>query len=117
MGSVPTIGSALVSMRRGRGRQTLAVWAPRPTTRPAHAAAHLIEPDFDAAFSGGLLFGRRDPTDPLVTRQRGEVGPKPFSNSIELDSLSEISWEFMNRAVCDLLSGHIPNVFVPPTLN
>lgn len=82
------------------------MWAPRPTARPAHAAAHLIDAHFDATLSGGFLFGRSNPTDPLVTRQRGEIGPKAFSNSIELDSLSEIFWKLMNRAVRELLSGH-----------
>jgi hypothetical protein len=93
------------------------VRAPRPTTRPAHAAAHLIDAYFDAAFSGGFLFGRRDPTNPLVTRQRGEVGPKPLSNGIKLNRLSEISWELMNRAVRELLSVHTPSVFVPPNVD
>jgi hypothetical protein len=67
---------------------------------------HLIETYFDAALSGGFLFCRCDPTDPLVTRERRKVGPKSFSNRIELDGLSEIYWEFMDRAVREFLRRH-----------
>ena len=89
-----------------RERQDLAVRASGPTAWPAHAAAHLINTDLDAALSGGFLFGRGDPTDPLVTRQRGEIGPEPFGSGIELDGLSKICRQLMNRAVREFLSGH-----------
>ena len=36
------------------------------------------------------MLGRGDPTDPLVTRQRGNVGPKVRGCGIQLDGLSEI---------------------------
>lgn len=74
----------------GRERQKLAVWASGPTARPAHATAHLINSNFDAPLSGGFLLGRGDPTDPFITRQRSNVGPKVLGCGIQLNRLSEI---------------------------
>ncbi len=61
-----------------------------PAARPAHAAAHLVNSNLDAALSGGFLLGRGDPTDPFVTGQRGNVGPKVPGCGIQLDGLAEI---------------------------
>ena len=73
-----------------RERQSLAMWASGPTARPAHATAHLINSNLDAALSGDFLLGRGDPTDPFVTSQRSNVGPKVLGCGIQLDGLSEI---------------------------
>jgi hypothetical protein len=73
-----------------RKRQSLAVWASGPTARPAHATAHFVNSNLDAALSGGFLLGRRDPTDPFVTSQRSNVEPKVLGCGIQLDGLSEI---------------------------
>ena len=89
-----------------RERQSLAMWASGPTARPAHATAHLINSNLDAALSGDFLLGRGNPTDPLVTRQRGNVGPKVLGCGIQLDGLSEICRQFVNCAVLEFLSGH-----------
>jgi hypothetical protein len=75
---------------RERKRRSLAVWASRPTAWPAHATAHLINSNLDPALSGGFLLGRGDPTDPFVTSQRSNVGPKVLGCGIQLDGLSEI---------------------------
>jgi hypothetical protein len=91
---------------RERERQSLAVWASGPTARPAHATAHLINSNLDAALSGGFLLGRGHPTDPLVTRQRGNVGPKVRDCGIQLDRLSEICRQLVNCAVREFWSGH-----------
>jgi hypothetical protein len=99
---------------RERERQALAVRASGPTARPAHAGVHLINAKLDAALSRRFLLGRSDPTDPLVTCERGEVGPKPRGCRIELDGLSEICGELMNRAVREFLSGHISKSVIPP---
>ncbi len=56
--------------------------------------------------SGGFLLGRGDPTDPLVTRQRGNVGPKVYGCGIRPDGLSEIRRQLVNCAVREFLSGH-----------
>ena len=82
------------------------MWASGPTARPAHAAAHLVNSNLDAALSGDFLLGRSNPTDPLVTRQRGNVGPKVLGCGIQLDGLSEICRQFVNCAVLEFLSGH-----------
>src|ERR1044072_67206 len=66
-------GSFLIASERGRSAssgQPSAVRASRPTARPAHASPHLIDADLDAAFPGGFLLCRSDPTNPLVSRQR-----------------------------------------------
>ena len=95
---------------RERERQSLAVWASGPTARPAHATAHLINSDLDAAPSGSFLLGRGDPTDPLVTRQGGDVRPKVLGCGIQLDGVSEICRQLVNCAVRESLSGHTAHV-------
>ena len=77
-----------------------------PTARPAHASLHLIDADLDAALPGGFLLGRSDPTDPLVSRQRGDIGPKALGTGVKLDGFSEICWQLMDRAVREFLTGH-----------
>lgn len=99
----------LVRWDRERKRQSLAVGASRPTARPAHSTAHLVNSHLNAALSGGFLLGRGDPTDPFVTSQRGNVGPKVLGGGIQLDGLSEIWWQLVDRAVCEFLSGHSLN--------
>jgi len=92
-----------------RERQSLAVWTSGPTARPTHATAHLINSNLNAALSGGFLLSRGDPTDPLVTRQRGNFGPKVRGYGIKLDGPSEIRRQFVNCAVREFLTGHISN--------
>jgi hypothetical protein len=82
------------------------VRASGPTARPAHASPHLIDADLDAALPGGFLLGRSDPTDPLVSRQRGDIGPKARGSGVKLDGFSEICWQLMDRAVREFLTGH-----------
>ena len=82
------------------------VWAPWPAARPAHAFMHLIHADSDAAFSGGILLGRGDPTNPFVARQRGEIRPETFDGIVQFDRLSEIRRQLVNRAICKFLRGH-----------
>jgi len=77
-----------------------------PTARPAHASLHLIDADLDAALPGGFLLGRSDPTDPLVSRQRGDIGPNARGSGVKLDGFSEICWQLMDRAVREFLTGH-----------
>ena len=79
-----------------------------PTARPAHASPHLIDADLDAALPGGFLLRRSDPTDPLVSRQRGDIGPKARGSGVKLDGFSEICWQLMDRAVREFLIGHTP---------
>jgi len=86
--------------------QVSAVRASGPTARPAHASSHLIDADLDAALPGGFLLGRSDPTDPLVSRQRGDIGPNARGSGVKLDGFSEICWQLMDRAVRDFLTGH-----------
>ena len=82
-----------------------------PTARPAHTSPHLINGDLDPPLPSGFLLGRSDPTNPLVSRQRGDVGPEALSSGVRFDGLAEVCWQFMNRAVSDF---HTSDVFVPP---
>ena len=90
-------------MRAGR---TLAVWASGPAAGPTHAFSHLIDTDFDAALPGSFLLGRSNPADPLISRQRGDIGPQDRGRDIELDGISEVCGQLMNRAVREFLSIH-----------
>jgi hypothetical protein len=68
----------------------LAVWAPRPATRPFHSLAHLIDTDLDAAGSGFGFFGRNDPADPFVTSQRSKRPPKAICQTISSDRFLKV---------------------------
>ena len=70
--------------------QASAVWAAGPTARPAHAAAHLIDADPDAALPSLFFLGRRDPTDPLVSRQRSDISPKALGRGVGFNGSSEV---------------------------
>ena len=52
------------------------VRATGPAAGPAHASAHFVDADFDAAIPGFCFLCRRDPTDPLVSCQWGDIGPE-----------------------------------------
>ena len=95
-----------MGLDRERAGKTLAVRAPWPTARPAHAFAHLVDTDLNAAHPSCILLGRSDPADPLVSRQRGDIGPEFRGRDIDLDGISEICGQLMNRAVPELLSFH-----------
>jgi len=69
-----------------------AVRASGPTARPAHASPHLIDADLDAALPSGVLLGRSDPTDPLVPRQRGDIGPEALGSGVRFDGPPEVCW-------------------------
>lgn len=49
---------------------------PCPTAGTTHALLHLINPDFNAAFSRFLLFRIRHPADPLIASQGSDVTPQ-----------------------------------------
>ena len=110
------LGVWFIASERGKiVGQASAVRASGPTARPAHASLHLINADLDAPLPGGFLLGRSDPTDPLVSGQRGNIGPEALGSDVRFDGLSEVGWQFMNRAVSDFLSRHASRVFVPPS--
>ena len=70
--------------------QASAVRASRPTARPSYSTAHLIDADFDAAYPGAFFFGRCNPTDPLVSRKRGDFVPDALCGEVGLDGVLEI---------------------------
>ena len=96
-------GRPLLGRRSGH---VLAVRAAGPAARPPHALSHLIDTDLDATFPGRFLLWRGDPADPLVSRQRGDIGPETGGGDIKLYGLSEICRQLVNRAVSELLSVH-----------
>ena len=104
--ALPIASRNLVDVVVVAGVHPSAVRASGPTARPAHASLHLIDADLDAALPGGFLLGRSDPTDPLVSRQRGDIGPNARGSGVKLDGFSEICWQLMDRAVRDFLTGH-----------
>jgi hypothetical protein len=91
------------------GEQLSAVRASGPTARPAHASAQFVDADLDAAFPGLLFLGRCDPTDPLVSRQWGDFGPKAFRSGVGFDSFPEIFRQFVHRTVREFLRSHTSN--------
>ena len=89
--------------------QVSAVRASGPTARPAHASAQLIDADLDAAFSSLFFLGRCDPTDPLVSRQWGDIRPDALRSGVGFDGFPEVCGQFVHRAARDLLSSHALN--------
>jgi hypothetical protein len=96
-------------VNKKRGEQVLAVRASGPTARPAHASAQLIDADLDAALPSLFFLGRRDPTDPFVSRQWGDIGPEALRSGIGFYGFPDICWQFVHRAARDLLSRHTSN--------
>ncbi len=94
-------------------RQASAVRAAGPTARPAHSSTHLIEADLDAAFPCFLFLGRCDPTDPLVSRQRRDVGPEAYRNGVGLDGSPEVWRQLMDSAADGRSSSHGSKWVVP----
>src|SRR5205814_666418 len=62
--------------RRALPAGALAVLAPRPAAGPALAFLQLLLGPANAALSGHLLLGIRDPADELVAGQRRDVLPR-----------------------------------------
>src|SRR5262245_41820273 len=77
--------SSSVSPRSKCWRGASTVRAAGPTAWPAHSSAHLIDADLDAMLASLLFLGRRNPTDPLVSCQRGDIGPKAFGSAVGFD--------------------------------
>jgi hypothetical protein len=82
--------SKIVARLDKKHRSISAVRAAGPTAGSAHSATHLIEADLDAAFPCRFSLGGRDPTDPLVSRQRGDGGPEDFRGGVGFDGSPEV---------------------------
>jgi len=102
---------SFIEAQRGQkgGGQPSAVRASGPTARPAHASAQLIDADLDAALPSLFFLGRRDPTDPFVSRQWGDIGPEALRSGIGFYGFPDICWQFVHRAARDPLSSHTLN--------
>jgi hypothetical protein len=85
------------------------VWASGPTAGPAHASVQLIDADLDATLPSLFFLGRRDPTDPFVSRQCGDFGPETLRSGIGFYGFAEICWQFVHRAARDPSSSHTSN--------
>src|SRR5262245_33621201 len=83
-------GSSALCVNGRRDGLALAVWTSRPTARPAHASTHLIYADFDAVLPSLFFLRRRDPTDPLVSGQWGDVGPEALGSGVGFDGSPKI---------------------------
>jgi hypothetical protein len=73
-----------------RGQPASSVRAAGPTARPAHSSTHLVEADLDAAFPGFFFPGGRYPADPLVSRQRRDIGPQAFRSGVGFDGFPKV---------------------------
>ena len=98
--------SSKPSVNKKRGGQTSTVRAAGPTARPAHSSPHLIDADLDAVFPRVFLLGRRDPTNPLISCQWGNIGPEAPGRGVGFDRNPEVCRQLMDRAARDLLSRH-----------
>jgi hypothetical protein len=108
-GSVARRPSVEAQRGQKRGGQPSAVRASGPTARPAHASAQLIDADLDAALPSLFFLGRRDPTDPFVSRQWGDIRPEALRSGIGFYGFPDICWQFVHRAARDPLSSHTLN--------
>lgn len=83
-----------------------AVRTSRPTARPAHASAQLIDADIDATLSSLFFLCRSNPTDPLVSRQRSDIAPDAPRGDSGFDRSPKICGQLVHRATCNGLGGH-----------
>ena len=102
---------------RERVEQASTMRASGPTARPAHASPHLIDADLDAPLPGSFLLRGSDPTNPLVSRKWGDVGPQAPGGGVRFDGPPEVSWQLMNRAVSEFSNRHTASMSVPPNEN
>ena len=77
-----------------------------PAARSAHAFAHFIKPHRYAAASGFIFLSRRNPANPLITRQRRDIRPYIFHLRIGSDGLAKIRGHFVYHTADDLFGGH-----------
>ena len=105
------LGVSFFEAQRGQkgGGHPSAVRASGPTARPAHASAQLIDADLDAALPSLFFLGRRDPTDPFVSRQWSDIDPEALRSGIGFYGFPDICWQFVHRAARDPLSSHTLN--------
>ena len=94
-------------------RRASAVRASGPAARPAHASAHLVDADLDAAFPCGVLPGRSNPADPLVSGERRNAGPKAPGRKVGHDGFSKVCRQLVDRAIRGFWSCHGSRLLVP----
>lgn len=78
-----------------------------PTAWPPHASTHLIETDLDTPLSRLFFPGRRDPTDPLVSRQRGDCRPEACHRCVGFDGPAEVRRQLVDRAARDCFASQV----------
>src|SRR5688572_27165557 len=73
-----------------------------PTTGPALTVFEAGTAPFDAAGSSFCFFGRLDPADPLVARERRNVLPRLQRFRVEDQSLFQVSGQVMDHTARDI---------------
>jgi len=84
----------------------LAMLAPGPAARSAHAFLQFLLGPADAALPGLLLLGILDPADELVTRQRRDVFPGSESRGVPDQCRAEVCRQFVHHPTGDSLAVH-----------
>ena len=64
-----------------------------PAARPPHASAHLIDADSYTTTSGLVLFGRSNPANPFIPRERCNIRPQSLRPRVRLDGFAKIFWK------------------------
>lgn len=81
-----------------------------PATRSAHAFVHLVEADGNTTPSRFILLGRRDPADPLITRERSDVCPHASNARVRRNGFAEVHRHFVHCARSDFYVSHAVTV-------
>ena len=74
----------------------------RPTTGPSLSVFEVGTAPCDPAGSRVCFFGRLDPADPLIARERRNVLPRLQRFRVGGQSLFQVRGQVMDRAACDV---------------
>lgn len=84
-----------------------AVRAARPTTRAAFPCPELLDRALDSAGARRFLFGRDDPTNPFVSRQRRQILPGRLRRGLRAEGRAHICRGFVHGCRSGLALYHL----------
>ena len=93
---------------------TLTMQTPSPTTRPVFSGDQLLKPPLDPVTSGLRFLGGRDPTDPLIARERRNIAPYRSRRRRLNQGLSQIPRHGMYHTTGDFVVGLSNHPFCGP---
>ena len=82
------------------------MWTAGPATGAAFALLEVLDSALNAAAARRLSFGRNNPTDPFVLRQRRQILPRSLRRCLRADGLAQVRRQFVHRAGSAIVLDH-----------